>query len=70
MAALLLPRPLVEKCLKPFLVAAGELGTTTLDDGRREEATRTLAEVFEVNRIVARLRIAGLWGSDGRQLAL
>jgi|RhiMethySRZTD1v2_1073278.scaffolds.fasta_scaffold543528_2 hypothetical protein len=70
MAALLLPRPLVEKCLKPFMVAAGGLGTTTLDDGRREEATRTVAEIFEVNRIVARLRIAGLCGSDGQQLSL
>ena len=43
---------------------------TTIDDGRREEATRTLAEVFEVNPIVARFRIAGLWGSDGLPPAL
>jgi hypothetical protein len=70
MAALLLPRPLVERCLEPFLVASGQLGMLTLDEKRREDATRTLGEVFEVNRIVAHIRVAGLWGSDGRQLTL
>jgi hypothetical protein len=71
MAALLLPRPLVERSLAPFLVSQGGLGTTVIDEGRREEAVRALADVFEVNPVVARLRLDGLRGrNEGRQLAL
>jgi hypothetical protein len=54
---LLMPRPLVEEALKPFLAPAGSLGVLTLHATRRDEAARSLASVFEVNPVVARIRI-------------
>lgn len=54
---LLLPRQLVMMVLEPFLVEKGQLGSKLLDSVRKEEATRELVEVFDVNPIVARIRI-------------
>ena len=58
---LLLPRELVLKALGPYLVERGRLGARTLDFTRKKSATRHLAEVFDVNPIVARIRINGLF---------
>jgi hypothetical protein len=55
--AFLLPRPLVNAALDDFMMADGLLGGKTLDNERRANAVRLLAEVFDVNAIVARLRL-------------
>ena len=67
MASLLLPRDLAERCLEPFLVARGMLGCRTLPQGRREDAARLLADVFDVNPVVGRIRLGDLFpgGSCG-----
>ncbi|HYD55050.1 MAG TPA: hypothetical protein VEA99_20615 [Gemmatimonadaceae bacterium] len=71
MGALLLPRGLVQKALAPVLVVQGKLGMPELPTARREEAARMLADVFDVNPVVARIRIEGLYpGAAGGQLTL
>ena len=57
MGALLLPRPLVHAALVPVLEQRGVLGTTVLPSDRREPAARLLADTFNVNPVVARLRL-------------
>lgn len=59
--SLLLPRSLVQESLKPYLIPAGLLKIDRLDQARRENAARTLAEVFDVNPVVARIRIDELY---------
>jgi hypothetical protein len=67
---LLCPKPLVQEALKPFLVPSGSLGALTLDEKRREEAARTLADIFDVNTIVAKIRITELYPAETGQLRL
>ena len=55
--ALLLPRPLVEMALDGILSSPSVLGMRNLLPERLEEAAQLLAEVFDVNPIVARIRI-------------
>jgi len=71
MGALLLPRQLVEDAISGIVAAGGTFGCRTLPEGRREEAVRLLAETFDVNPIVARIRLEALYphGAD-RQLTL
>jgi len=57
---LLLPRSLVGIVLNPLLIQRGDIGSKVLAPERREEARRMLVEVFEVNPIVAKIRIDGL----------
>jgi hypothetical protein len=57
---LLMPRRLVETALGPYLVPSGSLGGIALGNDRRAEAERALAELFEVNPVVARIRIGDL----------
>ncbi len=58
---LLLPRSLTITALEPFLVETGMLKTKILDEMRREGAISSLAEIFDVNSIVARIRIDQLF---------
>jgi len=60
----------VQEALKPFLVPSGSLGALTLDEKRREEAARTLADIFDVNTIVAKIRITELYPAETGQLRL
>ena len=55
--ALLMPRPLVLLALEPLLTIRGQLGTGILEAAKRDEAAETLADTFDVNPIVARIRI-------------
>lgn len=55
--ALLLPRSLVQEALESSLHSQGAFGTKTLDADRRPEAVRILADTFEVNPVVARIRL-------------
>lgn len=70
MSALLLPKPLVERCVEPLLVSRGFMGRGTLEDARRTEAIRLIAETFDVNPVVAKIRLAGMYPEGDRQLAL
>lgn len=70
MAALLLPRGLVETSLAPLL-ATGSLGRGTLEADRREDAVYLVSETFAVNPIVARIRLTEIFpDTDGTQLIL
>jgi hypothetical protein len=68
--SLLCPRKLVQEALTPFLVPSGSLGGPTLDEGRRESAVRTLADIFDVNPIVIKIRINELYPAGTGQLQL
>ena len=59
--ALLLPRELVHEALGPLLITQGLLGTRLLEDARREEAAHCLANAFDVNPAVARIRVGGIF---------
>lgn len=61
MSALLLPSPLVGKALEPLLILRGLLNQPILDNGRRDTAIRLLAETFDVNPVVARIRLESLY---------
>jgi len=68
---LLLPKSLVDKALAPLLIARGELGLPSLPADRREQAIRLLADIFDVNQVVARIRLESLHpASADRQLTL
>jgi hypothetical protein len=54
---LLMPRRLVETALEKFCIEAGSLGQRVFPPEKREVAARTLADVFDVNPAVARLRL-------------
>lgn len=67
--SLLLPTGLIRLALEPYMVPAGLLGIPTLDGKRRGEAERDLAEIFDVNPMVMRLRIAELCPlAEGQQM--
>jgi len=70
MGGLLCPRALVQEALKPFLVPSGSLGAVTLDERLREGTVRTLADIFDVNPIVAKIRINELYPAETAQLRL
>jgi hypothetical protein len=67
MGVLLLPKSLVINALGPFMVSSGLLGQTVLPGDRREEAARFLAETFNVNPVVARIRLQGLYPAGTEQ---
>ena len=70
MGGLLCPRALVHEAIKPFLVPSGMLGVEILDENRREEAVRALADIFDVNPVVARIRTSELYPAETGQLLL
>ena len=70
MGGLLCPRALVNETLKPFLVSTGSLGAVTLDEARREGAARILADIFDVNPVVAKIRINELYPVETGQMHL
>jgi hypothetical protein len=66
---LLLPRELVRVALGQYLVLAGTLGRQTIAQVEREAAAASLSEIFDVNPIVARIRINELY-PETEQLSL
>jgi len=70
MAALLLPERLLWKGLDPFLEEHGSLGVRALPNAKREAAIRELAETFDVNPVVVRLRLSRIAPPDSGQMAL
>jgi hypothetical protein len=65
--ALLLPLPLVTVVLEPFLVERGLLGLKGLDEARRTAAVGELVEIFDVNPVVATLRLNEMHPADQQQ---
>jgi hypothetical protein len=70
MGGLLCPRPLVQDAMRPFVAPAGLLGVEVLDEKRREESVRSLADIFDVNPVVARIRINELFPAQTGQMNL
>ena len=70
MGGLLCPRALVNEAITTFLVPSGMLGLEILDEKRREEAVRVLADIFNVNPVVARIRTSELYPAETGQLRL
>jgi hypothetical protein len=68
--ALLLPRTLVEKAVDPLLSSSGLLGSKTLDSSHLDPATKLIADTFDVNPIVARIRLQEMYPQGSRQLHL
>lgn len=62
---LLLPRALVLQVAKPHLEEVGPLGVTRLPDDKRQELVRELADVFNVNGIVASIRLDEMFEKEG-----
>ncbi len=68
---LLMPRSLVYEAIKPFLESQGLLGLSVLPDTNRPTAERSLAEIFDVNPVVARIRLTDLYSEKNQgQLTL
>lgn len=67
MGVLLLPKSLVAKALAPFLVSRGLLCQSMLPAEQRENAARSLAETFNVNPVVTRIRLEGLYPAASEQ---
>jgi hypothetical protein len=70
MGGLLCPKPLVQEAIKPYLVPSGSLGAMILDENRRETAIRSVAEIFDVNPIVAKIRTTEMYPAETGQLRL
>jgi hypothetical protein len=69
--AFLLPRALVTTALKPLMISTGGLGATTLDVARKGEAANLLSSTFDVNPVVARIRLDVMFGAQlGGQMSL
>lgn len=66
---LLLPRRLVQECVEPLTDASASLGPPALPPPNRERAARQVATAFDVNLIVARIRIGSVF-PPGEQLSL
>ena len=60
----LLPKKLVHECITSLLSPTGSLGLTTLCPERREEAHRAVSETFDVNPVVARIRLQEMYPVD------
>jgi len=67
---LLMPRSLVKKAIQPFVQKQGLLGIDDVDARMREDAISRLAEVFNVNPVVARIRLDDIFPKAGPQLML
>jgi hypothetical protein len=61
MGAILLPKPLVHAAIDPFLKRQGMLQMPVLPSVDRETAVRALAEQFDVNPVVVRIRLDKLF---------
>lgn len=68
MSVLLLPCDLVHSGMQRFLRPAGLLSIPTLHTSERPKAVREISELFDVNPIMARLRIAKLYPEHATQM--
>ncbi len=66
-AGFLLPKPLVHVAVEPFLVKRGMLGMGLLESASRERAVAFVAETFDVNPVVARIRLQQMYPIENEQ---
>lgn len=66
----LIPCGLLERSVRPFLTTVGRLGVLTLPEKNRDAAKRAVARTFDVNPVVAEIRLAGAFGDSGDQMLL
>ena len=66
----LLPRRLFVAAAEAFTVPSGGLDVRLLPKDSRDRAARSLAETFDVNPVVAGIRLSETFPDDGRQLIL
>ena len=59
--AFLLPRALVEAAIAPHLSVQGKMGLLTLPSGNLDRATTLLADTFDVNPVVASIRLQEMY---------
>jgi hypothetical protein len=64
---LLMPRSLVEEAVRPFTVSLGSIGKVTIPETNREAAVRDLANIFNINPVVARIRLADIFPPEESQ---
>ena len=64
MSMLLLPRHLVQAALVPFLRPAGLLCIPNLHEEQRPEAVKSLADVFDVNPAMVKIRLEKLYPAN------
>jgi len=62
--ALLLPRDLVLSAAQPFLEPRGLLGLPSLADKMRRAAESALSDTFDVNPVVARIRLGEIFPAE------
>lgn len=67
---LLLPAPLVAKALEGMLETYGTFDSVRISESRRASTAARLAEIFEVNPVVARIRLDELFPAQDTQLTL
>ena len=67
---LLMPRPLVVEAVEPFLTSTGLLGIGAVPEDQRETVVAELSSTFDVNPVVARIRLEGVTQPSGSQLSL
>lgn len=66
----LVPRRLFAAAVEPFTVTSGGLSVRVLRQDSRERAARSLADTFDVNPAVTRIRLSELIPDTGDQLVL
>lgn len=59
--SLLMPRILVAKALQKFMEPSGKLGLQSLQPEKRRESVAVLSEIFDVNPVVAKIRVDELY---------
>ena len=70
MGSLLMPKQLTIEATRPFLESSGVLETQCLPSRKRELAAHELAGIFNVNPVVARIRLESLYSNVEAQMAL
>lgn len=70
MGAILIPQALLATAVDPFMVPEGLLGMKGIPETQRENVARQIASIFDVNPVVARIRLAQLYPAKNGQLVL
>ena len=60
-----MPRRLALLATEEFTIVQGRMGTRTFDEARRAAAVHHLAELFDVNPVVADIRLKELFTTGG-----
>ena len=70
MGAILMPKPLMLEAVEPFLASEGLLGIRGIAHDQRESVVKAMASLFDVNPVVARIRLAQFYPAKVGQMSL